>query len=71
MSAATVVDTRVALVSGASRGLGLAVAERLLADGWSVGTFSRSRSDELDRVRESWPDTFSPDRMTSVAFTCA
>lgn len=59
MSAATAVDTRVALVSGASRGLGLAVAERLLADGWSVGTFSRSRSDELDKVIESWPDTFS------------
>ncbi|GIG21701.1 beta-ketoacyl-ACP reductase [Cellulomonas chitinilytica] len=50
---------RVALVSGASRGLGLAVAERLLAAGWSVGTFSRSSTDELDKVLENWPDTFS------------
>ena len=35
---------RVAIVSGGSRGLGQALVEFLLGDGWAVATFSRSQS---------------------------
>ncbi len=39
---------RVAVISGGSRGLGRALVEALLADGWTVATFSRSASDFVD-----------------------
>ncbi|MFZ2491004.1 MAG: SDR family NAD(P)-dependent oxidoreductase, partial [Thermoanaerobaculia bacterium] len=36
--------TKAALVTGGARGIGLATARRLLADGWSVAvTFTRSK----------------------------
>jgi 3-oxoacyl-[acyl-carrier protein] reductase len=41
---------RVAVVSGGSRGLGRAVVERLLDDGWRVATFSRSRNVFIDTI---------------------
>ncbi len=40
------------LVSGGSRGLGLAIVERLLERGDEVATFSRSGSESLDRLGE-------------------
>lgn len=40
----------VSVVSGGSRGLGLAIVERLLDRGDAVGTFSRSGSAALDRL---------------------
>jgi len=46
----------VSLVSGGSRGLGLAIVERLLARGDRVATFSRSGSPALASLAASHPD---------------
>ena len=43
------------LVSGGSRGLGLAIVERLLARGDRVATFSRSGSAALDELASGHP----------------
>jgi len=49
-------EQQLILISGGSRGLGLALAQRALADGHAVVTFSRRRTDALeallDRHRE-------------------
>jgi 3-oxoacyl-[acyl-carrier protein] reductase len=42
----------VALVSGGSRGLGLAIAAHLLDGGWSVATFARTTTPELQALEE-------------------
>ena len=44
-------ESKVAVVSGASRGLGLALAQGYLAGGHAVAAFSRSSSDELERLQ--------------------
>lgn len=46
----------VTLISGGSRGLGLALVEHLLARGDAVATFSRSGSAALDTLAASYPD---------------
>jgi 3-oxoacyl-[acyl-carrier protein] reductase len=45
----------VALVSGGSRGLGRALVERLLGDGFRVATFSRRSSAFIDELRRDDP----------------
>lgn len=47
MRSTSVTDERAVLVTGASRGLGLEIVERAVADGFRVGSLSRSISPEL------------------------
>ncbi len=44
---------RMVIVTGASRGIGLAITERLLQDGFNVAAVSRSPTAELDELRRS------------------
>lgn len=49
---------RVAVLSGGSKGLGAALAKDLLGDGWSVATFSRSRTEAIDDLEALGGDRF-------------
>lgn len=49
---------RTALVSGGSRGLGAALVEALLADGWRVATFSRGESPAIERWQQERGNNF-------------
>jgi 3-oxoacyl-[acyl-carrier protein] reductase len=51
-------ETKVAVVSGGSRGLGRVLVERLLADDWRVATFSRSANEFTEAAGEKHPDAF-------------
>jgi 3-oxoacyl-[acyl-carrier protein] reductase len=51
-------DSRVALVSGASRGLGLGITKALLAGGYKVGAFSRSSSAETAGLMTQFPGRY-------------
>lgn len=44
------------LITGSSRGLGLAICERLLVEGWYIVASSRSMSPELDLLLKSYPN---------------
>jgi 3-oxoacyl-[acyl-carrier protein] reductase len=50
MTVIGVEDSRVAVVSGGSRGLGQLLVERLLQDGWRVATFSRSANTFIEKT---------------------
>ena len=52
MSRADVATNRTALVSGASRGIGLAVARALVADGFRVAMLARSEADLVAHAKE-------------------
>ena len=41
----------VVVISGGSRGLGLALVRRFLDEGWRVATFSRSETEEIEKLR--------------------
>ncbi len=58
--------SRVSIVSGGSRGLGLAVVERLLARGDTVATFSRSGSTALDALGRAFPGRLWCDRLDAA-----
>ena len=49
---------RSVIVSGGSRGLGQAICEMLLADGWQVATFSRRPSAFTQQSTEAYPERF-------------
>ena len=59
-------EGRVALVTGASRGIGLAIAQRLLAEGASVVLTGR-RQDTLDAAVAALSAGHVPDRVLAVA----
>lgn len=46
---------RSALVTGVGRGIGLAITQRLLADGWTVHGTHRARTEALDELAASSP----------------
>lgn len=65
---------RVAVVSGGSRGLGLLLVRRLLADGWRVATFSRRPSEATDGLAGPdflWRQADLADLDSLPAFTAA
>ena len=47
--------TKKVIVTGASRGLGLAIAQRLLTDGYSVIGFNRSETDGFSNLMNQFP----------------
>ncbi len=56
----------VSVVSGGSRGLGLAIVEHLLGRGDRVATFSRSGSAELDALAAAHPDRLLTARLDAA-----
>jgi len=54
------------IISGGSRGLGLAVVERLLDRGDCVATFSRSGSAALDALLVAHPDRFHAEQIDAA-----
>lgn len=56
----------VTLISGGSRGLGLALVEHLLARGDAVATFSRSGSPALDALAAAHPDRLIVERFDAA-----
>jgi 3-oxoacyl-[acyl-carrier protein] reductase len=59
---------RTVLVTGASRGLGLAICDRLLRDGYRVVGLSRQKSDAYDALVARYSDraTFHPADLTEI-----
>lgn len=54
------------IVSGGSRGLGLATVEMLLARGDRVATFSRSGSTEIDALAAAHPGRLLHERLDAA-----
>jgi len=58
MSEQTSSGAQTILISGGSRGLGMTIVERLLADGHTVATFSRRSTDFCERMSQEHADRF-------------
>jgi len=48
---------KLVIVTGASKGLGLAICKRLLNEGYKVVAINRSKTDEFTALQNSFPDT--------------
>src|ERR1700744_1016630 len=57
---------RTAIITGASQGLGVAIAEHFLVEGASVALCARN-ADELDAQRKRLADTHGADRVLAMA----
>lgn len=73
-------EDRTALVTGAARGIGLATAERFLADGWRVALLdidgpavdaTAARLDQPDRVLAVTADVSDPEQVAAAIATIA
>lgn len=51
--------SRVTLVSGGSKGLGLGIVAALLKEGHCVATFARRETPQISALREEYPERFS------------
>jgi 3-oxoacyl-[acyl-carrier protein] reductase len=58
MTATQPLERPTVLISGGSRGLGASIVRSLLADGHSVSTFSRKRTDLCGEFEQSHPERF-------------
>ncbi|MCY4499771.1 MAG: SDR family NAD(P)-dependent oxidoreductase, partial [Rhodospirillaceae bacterium] len=46
--------SRTAIVTGASRGIGRAITERLIEEGWRIYNFDREPPSERQDLRDQW-----------------
>lgn len=52
-------DARHVIVSGVSRGLGLAIAAAMLEEGYAVSGFARTATDDIRDLSDQFPDRFT------------
>ncbi|HHQ6628042.1 TPA: SDR family NAD(P)-dependent oxidoreductase [Serratia fonticola] len=52
------IPAQVAIVSGGSRGLGRAIVENLISEGWTVATFSRHHNEFIEKYQKTYPGQF-------------